>query len=109
MKSREDAIMVTAFKSVYAKLKETGHTSALHVLDNKCSRTVEKCIASQQVSTWIVEPDNHRTNTTKPAVKPTKYHVISSIATVDTHCLLQLWSKMLSQIQCSLNSIRVLQ
>ena len=80
--------MVTASKSVCANLKEKGHTPTLHVLNNECSRTVKRFIASQYVPVQIVEPDSHRVNATKPAVKSMKYHVISSIATVDPHCLL---------------------
>ena len=34
MKSRENAIMITAFKSIYSKLEGTGHKLKLNILDN---------------------------------------------------------------------------
>ena len=42
MKSREDASMVEAFTSIYTELKTAGHNPKLHILDNKCSRAVQK-------------------------------------------------------------------
>ena len=42
MKSREDVSMVEAFTSVYTKLETAGHNPKLHILDNECSRAVQK-------------------------------------------------------------------
>ena len=41
MKSRQDAIMVKAFLSIYADLEAIGHKPKFHVLDNECSHTVQ--------------------------------------------------------------------
>ena len=106
MKTREDANMVTTFKSVCAKLKEKGHKPNLHVLDNKCSKAVKTYFVSEEVPIQIVEADNHRVNACKPAVNSTKYHVISTVATVDKTCTLQLWSRFLPQMQRTLNMFR---
>ena len=43
MKSRKDADMVFTFKEVHEELKTKGHQPTLHVLDNECSKAVEKC------------------------------------------------------------------
>ena len=42
IKSREYASMVEAFTSVYTKLETAGHKPKLHVLENECSRAVQK-------------------------------------------------------------------
>ena len=104
-KTREDASMVTAFQSIYAELEKKGHKPTLHILDNECSRTGKNYIASQKVPIQIVAPDDHKVNACEPAVKSTKCHVISSIATVDENCPLQLWSRFLPQMQRTLNML----
>ena len=42
------------------------------------------------------------------AVKSTKYHVKSIVATADENCPLQLWSRFLPQMQQTLNMLRTL-
>lgn len=39
--------MVEAFTSIYSKLEAAGHTPKLHVLDNECSRAVQKFLIGQ--------------------------------------------------------------
>lgn len=79
LKSRED----TSFQSqsVYTESEEKGHPPNLYVLDNKCSHAIKNFIATQKVLLHIVAPNDHKVNACDPAVKPSNYHVISSIAT----------------------------
>ena len=53
-----------------------------------------------------MKPHNHRVNTTEPAIKSAKYHIISGLQTVDPNCLLQLWSRFTTQMQDTLNLLR---
>ena len=53
-----------------------------------------------------MEAHNHRANAAEPAVKTAKYHLISHLATLDPNCPIQLWSKMLPQIEDTLNMLR---
>ena len=109
IKTQEDAIIISAFKSVYAKLKEKGHKPTLHVIANECSCVVKTYIASKKISIQIVAPDDHKVNAWEPVVKSTKYPVISTIATADESCPLQLRSGFLLQIQQTLNMLRTSQ
>ena len=96
MKSREDASMVKAFTSIYTKLETAGHKPKLHVLDNECSRAVQKILNNKGTARQNVEAHNHRVNAAEPAVNTAKYHIIAHIATLDHQCPIQFWSKMLS-------------
>ena len=106
MKNREDASMITAFKSVYAQLEGAGHKPRLHILDNECSRAVQNFLTTQGTTRQNVEAHNHRANAAEPAVKTAKYHLISHLATLDPNCPIQLWSQMLPQIEDTLNMLR---
>jgi hypothetical protein len=48
-------------------------------------------------------------NSAKPAVNLAKYHFISHIMTLDVDCPIQLWSKMLQQIEGKVNILHILQ
>ena len=56
-------------------------------------------LVSKEVPIQIMEANNPRVNACKPAVKSTKYQVISTVATVDENCPLQLWSRFLPHMQ----------
>ena len=107
MKSREDASMVESFTSIYTKLETAGHKPKLHVLDNECSCAVETNLRRKGTARQNVEAHSHRNiNAAEPAVKTAKYHIIAHIAMLDHQCPIQLWSKMLQQMQYTLNMLR---
>ena len=54
-----------------------------------------------------MEAHHHNTNAAEPAVKTAKYHIISYITTMDASCPIQLWSKMIPQMQDMLNMLRM--
>ena len=105
MKSREDASMVEAFNSVYTKLETAGHKPKIHVLENECSRAVQKFLIKKGTVRQNVETHNHRVNAAEPAVNTAKYHIIAHIATLGHQCSIQLCSKMLPQMQDTLNML----
>ena len=106
MKSRADGHMVEAFTSIYSELEAVGHKPKLHVLDNECSRAVQKFLIGEDTARQNAEPHNHAAQAAEPAVKTAKYHIIATIATFNYHCPIQLWSKMLPQMQDTLNMMR---
>ena len=54
----------------------------------------------------LAEANNHRINAAEPAVKSTKYHTIAHFSTLDPECPVQLWCKMLEQVEDTLNLLR---
>ena len=87
--------MVTAFIEVAPALKAGGYTPTLNMMDNECSAAVEKYIRSEKIGIQLVLPHNHRVNTAEQAIATLKEHFIAVLATVNTHCPLQLWDECL--------------
>ncbi len=100
-----DASMVTAFTKVIATLKSSRYTPSLNVMDNECSAAVEKYIRSEKITIQLVLPHNHCVNAAERAIATFKEHFIAALATVDTHCPLQLWNEFLPQVELTLNML----
>jgi hypothetical protein len=98
-----DASMVKAFTKVITTLKSRGYTPALNVMDNECSAAVQKYIRSEKIIIQLVPPHIHHVNAAEWAIATFKEHFIANLATVDTHCPLQLWDEFLPQVELTLN------
>jgi hypothetical protein len=105
MPSCTDASMVTAFTKVITILKAGGYQLALNVMDNESSAAIEKYIKSENINIQLVPPHNHRVNAAERAIATFKEHLIASLATMDTHCPLQLWDEFLPQVELTLNTL----
>ena len=101
-----DASMVTAFTKVITILKAGGYQPTLIVMDNEYSAAVKKNIKSENINIQLVPPHNHRVNATERAIATFKEHFIAALATMDTHCPLQLWDEFLPQVELTLNMLR---
>ena len=53
-----------------------------------------------------MELHNHRVNAMEPVVRYMKYHKLTSFATLDPNCLIQLWCKFIEEIEITLNILR---
>jgi hypothetical protein len=106
MPSRTDASMVTPFTKLIATLKSSGYMPSLNMMDNECSAAVKKYIRSEKIIIQLIPPYNHRVNAAKRAIATFKEHFVAALATVDTHCPLQLWDDFLSQVELTLNMLR---
>ncbi len=101
-----DSSLIAAFKKVFAILCVWNYQPALNVMDNECSKAVEKHIRANRMMIQLVSPHNHRVNTAKQAIGTFKEHFIAAHATVDNLCPIQLWDEFLSQVKLTLNLIR---
>ena len=106
MKDRENKSMIAAYEEVYDRLDAKGHRPQLHILDNECSKSIQNYLESKGTKRHHVAPHSHRVNAAEPTVKTAKYHLIAALATLDWGCPIQLWSKMLKQVQDTLNMFR---
>ena len=75
-------------------------------MDNECSKSVQTFIKEQEVPIQLVEPGNHYVNAAEMGVKTSKYHLISSLATVAKSSPLQLWCQYMPQIEMTLIMLR---
>ena len=95
--------MVEVFEDIYSYLRDRNLSPSLHVMDNECSKAIQKFIKKEKVNIQLVEPRNHRVNPAEPAIKAVKYHTILALATVDPTCSLRLCCEFVLQIQDTLN------
>ncbi len=97
--------MVTAFTKVITIIKAGGYQPALNMMDNECSADVKKYIKSENINIQLIPPHNHCVNAAECAIATFKEHFIAALATMDTHCPLQLWDEFLPQVELTLNML----
>ena len=51
----------------------------------------------------LIEPHNHRVNATERAIQTFKAHFISMLATTNSNFPLQLWDRLMNQVETTLN------
>jgi hypothetical protein len=88
---RTDASFIAAFTKVFTILRAWNYQPALNVMDNKCSKVVEKHIHTNRMMIQLVPSHNHRVNAAKRAIGTFKEHFIAALATINNLCPLQLW------------------
>jgi hypothetical protein len=106
MQSCTDAAMITAFTEVFAGLCARDYQPALNVMDNECSKAVEKHIRSNKMDIQLILLHNHRVIAAERAITTFKEHFMAAFATVDMLCPLQLWDKFCPQVELTLNLLR---
>jgi hypothetical protein len=75
------------------------------MMDNRCSAAAEKYIRSDTINIQLIPPHNYWVNTAERPIATFKEHFISTLATVDMLCPLQLWDEFLPQVKLTLNML----
>ncbi|KAL7480670.1 hypothetical protein ACHAW6_006341, partial [Cyclotella cf. meneghiniana] len=107
IKDQTDKSLIGAFRDVYEYLTDRGFKPKLNVMDNQCSKAVEKYIRSTKATIQLVNPDDHRVNAAERAIQTWKEHWLSGMGTLDPNCPIQLWCQFIEQGQDTLNLLRV--
>ena len=94
MKSQQDPDMVEAFTSVNNKLAAARHWPKDHILNTECPSTVQHFLDEKGVTRQK---------------KTSKYQTIMTVATLGASCPIQLWIRIIPQIQDTLNMLWILQ
>jgi hypothetical protein len=106
MPSRTNSLLIANISEVFAILRDCGYQPALNVMDNECSKLLEKLIQANKMNIQLVPPHNHCINVPERAIATFKKHFVAALATVDMLCPLQLWDKFLPQVKLTLNLLR---
>jgi hypothetical protein len=106
LKDQTDVLLLAAFEDVYVYLTDRGFKPQLNVMDNQCSKTIQKFIESNQAKIQLVNPDDHRVNAAERAIQTWKNHWIAGLGTLDPNCPIQLWCQFIEQGQDTLNMLR---
>ena len=95
------ATILTAYTLV-----SKGFTPKLNVMDNQATKVIKAYLTTQQVSLQLVEPHNHRVNAAERAIQTFKNRFIRALGTTDADFPIQLWDKLTSQVQDSINLLQ---
>ena len=106
MPNRTNASFIAAFTEVFHILQAQQYQLVLNVMDNECSKAVEKHIKKNKMKIQLVPLHNHHVNAAKCAIGTFKEHFVAALATVDMLYPLQLWDKFLPQVELTLNLSR---
>ena len=79
---------------------------ASNIMDNKATKHIKKFLTEQQCKMQLVVPHNHQMNAAKHAIQMYKDAFIAALATKDKDFPIQLWDKLASQVQDTLNLLR---
>jgi hypothetical protein len=96
------------YKTQFKFLESKGHKIRLNVRDNQCTKQIKKFLTTNICNLLLVEPHNHCVNTAEGAIQTFKDHFISALATTDSKFPLQLWDKLASQVENTLNLMQAL-
>ena len=96
----------TAYKIQFNHLTSKGYKPKINIMDNQATKYIKAFLTEQQCQLQLVEPHNHRLNAAKRAIQTFKDAFIAVLATTDSDFPLQLWDKLTSQVQNTLNMMR---
>jgi hypothetical protein len=65
MALRTDTSFIASFTKVFAILRARNYQPALNIIDNECSKAVEKHIRTNRMTIQLVPPHNHCVNAAK--------------------------------------------
>jgi hypothetical protein len=82
MTLRTDASFIAAFTNFFAILRVRNYQPALNVMDNECSKAVEKHIHANKMTIQLVPPHKHRVNAAEQAIGSFNEHFVAALATI---------------------------
>jgi len=68
LRDQSEQSLMEAFRDIYEYLTERGFKPKLNVMDNQCSKAIEKYIRSTKATIQLVNPDDHRVNAAECAI-----------------------------------------
>ena len=106
MKNRTAGEMIRAYQTLVDRLNESGIFPKEHILDNECSDQFKKTIKANKMTYQLVPPHDHRRNRAEKAIQTFKDHFVSILCGTDSSFPLNLWDRLLTQAEHTLNMLR---
>ncbi len=100
-----DETILTTYKQQFELLELRGHKIRLNVMDNQASKVIKKYLTINQCDNLLIEPNNHRVNVAECDIQTFKVHFISALATTTREFPLQLWDRLMPQVEATLNML----
>ena len=101
--SFDDNTVFVVYKNQFEFLESKGFKIKLNVMDNQCTKQIKKIPTDKDCELMLVEPHNHRVNAADCAIQMFKDLFISALAMTNSKFPLQLWDKLTSQVETTLN------
>ena len=95
-----------AYKTYFKDLSAKGYKPKLNIMDNQVTKHIKKFITKNNCKLQVVEPHNHCVNAVECAIQTFKAVFIAALANINSNFLLQLWDKLTSQVQDTLNMLQ---
>ncbi len=81
----------------------------INIMDNQATKHIKAfLLTEQQCKLQLVEPHNHKMNAAERTIQTFKDAFIAMLATTNSKFQLQLWDKIMPQVQDTLNMMRAL-
>lgn len=106
MASRAHTDYVRAFKRIVAFFSALGRQPFFQRLDNETSAAVETYLRSENIHLQYCPPGQHRANTAERSIQTFKAHAIATFSNTPPDFPLQLWDRLLPQIELCLNHLQ---
>jgi hypothetical protein len=78
-------------------------------MDNQATKHIKKFLTENNCKLQVVEPHNHRVNAAKRVIQTFKAAFIVALATTDSDFPLQLWERLIPQVEDTLKMLWALQ
>ena len=105
MASRHHTEYVKAYQKTIDFFRTHGHPISFQRLDNETSSQLERLAQLQKISIQFCPPANHRALHAERAIRTYKNHLIATLSTTAPDFPLNLWDKLLPQIEICLNHL----
>ncbi len=102
----EDLWIFNAYKKSFNKLTSKAFKPKLNIMGNQATKFIEKNLTKEECQLQLVEPHNHHVNAAKRIIQTFKDAFVAALATTDQDFPLQLWDKLMLQLQTTLNMMR---
>jgi hypothetical protein len=79
------------------------YTPKINIMDNQATKVVKAYLKPKDVSLQLVEPHSHRINAAEHAIQIFKNWFIGAHGTTYVNFPIQLWDKLMPQVQDSIN------
>ena len=105
-KNKSAESILTAYKTVHAKLCAAGLRPQLQRLDNECSDKLKEFMKEEKIDFQLVPPGSHRRNAAERAIRTFKNHFIAGLCSLDKDFPMHLWDQLVPQAEITLNLLR---
>ncbi len=95
--------ILAAYVTNFEYLVSKGYTPKINVMDNHAMKVIKAYLKLKDVSLQLVEPHNHRVNAAERPIQTFKNRFIVTLGTTDVDFPVQLWDKLMPQVQDSIN------